>query len=174
MKDTTASGIAVHVISYTSLTGRVRKAPVSRPREKSAVPEELIKSLPHTHDPRDPTVYDMKDILEAKGGVTVDVERLFRRNGAMKKEMAEREKQFGQLAEETGGVAWLPETVNEMMLDAGEAALDIDSQYIVTYKPQRPLAEAKVGEYRKLDVISRRVGLRVRSRRGFLVIPAKP
>ena len=82
------------------------------------------------------------------------------------KEMAEREQEFGQLAEETGGVAWLPETVNEMMLDAGEAALDIDSQYIVTYKPQRPLAEAKLEEYRKLDVISRRVGLRVRSKIG--------
>ena len=169
IKDTTGSGIAVHVISYTSLTGRVHTVPVSRPREKSAVPQELILAMPHTHDPRDPQTYDMKDILQAKGGVTVDVDRLFRRSG-VKKEIAQRELEFGQLAEETGGVAWLPETVSEMMSEAAEAAHDIDSQYVVTYKPQRPLAEAKPGEYRKLDVISRRVGLRVRSRRGYVVV----
>ena len=169
IKDMTASGIAVHIISYTSLTGKARTAPVSRPREKSAVPEELILAMPHTHDPRDPKTYDMKDILQARGGITVDVDRLFRRSG-IKKEMAQREVEFGQLAEETGGVAWLPKTVSEMMSEAAEAARDIDSQYVVTYKPQRPLAEAKPGEYRKLDVISRRVGLRVRSRRGYVVV----
>ena len=54
IKDTTASGIAVHVISYTSLTAKVNTVPVSRPREKSAVPQELILAMPHTHDPRDP------------------------------------------------------------------------------------------------------------------------
>ena len=58
-----------------------------------------------------------------------------------------------------------------MMQEAAEAAHDIDSQYVVTYKRQRPLAEAKPGEYRKFDVISRRVGLRVRSRRGYGVTP---
>jgi VWFA-related protein len=169
IKDTTASGIAVHVISYTSLTGKANTVPVSRPREKSAVPQELILAMPHTHDPRDPKVYDMKDILQAKGGVTVDVDRLFRHSG-VKKEVAQRELEFGQLAEETGGVAWLPETASQMMSEAAEAAHDIDSQYVVTYKPQRPLAEAKAGEYRKLDVISRRVGLRVRSKRGYVVV----
>jgi VWFA-related protein len=169
IKDTTASGVAVHVISYTSLTGKANTVPVSRPREKSAVPQELILAMPHTHDPRDPTVYDMKDILQAKGGVTVDVDRLFR-HSEVKKEVAQRELEFGQLAEETGGVAWLPETARQMISEAAEAAHDIDSQYVVTYKPQRPLAEAKPGEYRKLDVISRRVGLRVRSRRGYVVV----
>jgi VWFA-related protein len=168
IKYTTASGVTVHFISYTSLTDKVPTAPVSRPREKSAVPQDLILAMPHTHDPRDAKVYDMKDILEAKGGVTVDVERLVHRTG-IKKEMAQRELEFTKVAEETGGVAWLPETVNGMILQAGAAARYIDSQYVVTYKPQRPLSEAKRGEYRKLDVISRRVGLRVRSRRGYVV-----
>jgi hypothetical protein len=60
-----------------------------------------------------------------------------------------------QLAEETGGVAWFPETAEEMIIEAADAARDIDSQYVVTYNPQRPLAEATPGEHRKLDVISR-------------------
>jgi len=97
---------------------------------------------------------------------------LVRRSG-VKKEIAQRELDFDQLAEETGGVAWLPEMVSEMMSEAAEAARDIDTQYVVTYKPQRPLAEAKPGEYRNLDVIPRRVGLRVRSRRGYVVTRAR-
>ena len=173
IKDTTASGIAVHVISYTALTDKVSTVHVSRPREKSAVPQELILAMPHTHDPRDPKSYDMKDTLQAKGGVTVDVDRLFRRSG-IKKEMAQRETEFTELAAQTGGVAWLPETTSEMTSEAAEAAQDIDSQYVVTYKPQRPLAEAAPGEYRKLDVISRRVGLHVRSRRGYVVVAGGP
>ena len=168
------SGIAVHVISYTSLKGVFTQKPVSRPREKSSVPQELIMSWPHTHDPRDPASYDLKEIVQAKGGVTVDVDRIFRRGGAPKKEIEKRVMDFDQLAEETGGVAWFPETANEMLLKAGDAAHDIDSQYVVTYKPQRPFAEATAGEYRKLDVISRRIGLIVRSRRGYVVNTGRP
>lgn len=51
---------------------------------------------------------------------------------------------------------------------AAEAAREIDSRYVVTYKPRRPLAEAKAGEYRRLDVLARRQGLLVRSRRGYV------
>jgi hypothetical protein len=116
----------------------------------------------------------MKDIVQAKGGVTIDVERIFRRGGAPKKEIEKRVLEFDQLAEATGGVAWFPEDASEMLLKAGDAARDIDSQYVVTYKPQRSFAEAPVGEYRKLDVISRRIGLRVRSRRGYVVNPGRP
>jgi VWFA-related protein len=166
------SAIAVHVISYTSLKGVFTQKPISRPREKSAVPQDLIISWPHTHDPRRPKEYDMKDTVQANGGGTVDVERIFRRGGASKKEIEKRVLEFDQLAEETGGVAWFPEDANEMLLEAGDAARDIDSQYVVTYKPQRSVAEAAAGEYRKLDVISRRIGLRVRSRRGYVVNPA--
>jgi hypothetical protein len=79
----------------------------------------------------------MKDILQAKGGVTVDVDRLLRRTG-IKKKMAQRELEFTKVAEETGGVASLPETMNGMILQTGAAARYIDSQYVVTYKPQRP------------------------------------
>lgn len=51
---------------------------------------------------------------------------------------------------------------------AAQVAREVDSQYVVTYKPRRPIAEAQAGEYRKLDVIARRLGLRVRSRRGYV------
>jgi len=55
-----------------------------------------------------------------------------------------------------------------MLREAAEAAREIDSCYVVTYKPTRPLADAKAGEYRKFDVLARRQGLVVRSRRGYV------
>jgi hypothetical protein len=56
------------------------------------------------------------------------------------------------------------------MIDEGEeVAREIGSEYVVTYRPTRPLAEAKPGEYRNVEVASRRVGLRLRSRRGYIV-----
>jgi hypothetical protein len=40
---------------------------------------------------------------------------------------------------------------------------------VVTYRPKRPLAEATPGEYRRIEVASRRVGLSLQARRGYVV-----
>jgi hypothetical protein len=55
-----------------------------------------------------------------------------------------------------------------MIEQAREVAREVDCQYVVTYRPRKPLTDAKPAEYRRLDVIARRVGLRVRSRRGYV------
>ena len=110
----------------------------------------------------------MRDLIEAKGGVTLDLERLFRRGKNPKEELEQKERDFGVLTEETGGVLLLPASAEEMTSRAAEVAREVDSQYVVTYKPLRPLAAAPPGEYRRLDLSSRRVGLRVRSRRGYV------
>ena len=54
-----------------------------------------------------------------------------------------------------------------------KAARLIDSQFVVTYKPRRARALAREGEVRRIDVVSRRVGLKLVSRRQY-VIPANP
>jgi hypothetical protein len=73
------------------------------------------------------------------------------------------------LAEETGGRIFLPKTGEEMVAQGGEVAREIGAEYVVTYRPTRPLALAKPGEYRNIEVASRRVGLYLRSRRGYVV-----
>lgn len=167
LKSLAVSGLTVHVISYTSLALKAKRPPTTRSREKNSVPEEGIMSLPRMPRSED-QVPDMRGIMEAKGGGVVDLDRLFRRRGALKNELARREAEFGELAAETGGALWLPSTADEMLRQAAEAAREIDSRYVVTYKPRRPLADAKAGEYRKLDVLARRQGLVVRSRRGYV------
>jgi hypothetical protein len=68
--------------------------------------------------------------------------------------MARNETEFRDIAAESSGVAWLPTDGQEMLNEATAAAHDIDSQYVVAYKPQRALSKADPGEYRKLDVIT--------------------
>src|SRR6266480_4548784 len=79
------------------------------------------------------------------------------------------EKWLTSLAEETGGRIFLPKSTDEMIDEGEEVAREIGAEYVVTYRPTRPLAEAKPGEYRKVEVASRRVGLHLRSRRGYIV-----
>ena len=73
------------------------------------------------------------------------------------------------IAEESGGQIFVPESTDDLLSEAEGVARDIGSQYIVTYRPTRALALAKPGEYRKVEVASRRVGLYLRSRRGYVV-----
>lgn len=81
----------------------------------------------------------------------------------------ESEVQLTEIADESGGQVFLPASTSEVVAEAAVVARDIGSQYVVTYRPTRPLAEAKAGEYRKVEVASRRVGLYLRSRRGYVV-----
>jgi len=163
------ANITTHVISYTSLGLTAKKPPVNRPRLKSATPEEVIVALPRMKMPNENTP-DLRDILEAKGGTVLDIDRLFRLGPSIKKELKQREKELNSLATETGGGFWLPASAEEMIRQAVEVAQEVDSQYVVTYTLQHPVTAAE-GEYLKLDVISRRVGLKIRARRGYLAKP---
>jgi hypothetical protein len=77
------------------------------------------------------------------------------------------------LAEETGGTIFLPKTSDEMLSEADKVAREIGAEYVVTYRPTRPLASASPDEYRRVEVASRRVGLSLRSRRGYVAGPQK-
>jgi len=79
------------------------------------------------------------------------------------------EKNLTAIAEESGGQILIPATPSDVLAQAETISRDIGSQYVVTYRPTRPLANAKSGEYRKVEVASRRVGLYLRSRQGYVV-----
>lgn len=161
-----AANITVHVISYTSLGLRTKRAIPTRPRVKSAVDKNLIMALPSTRFKEDPTP-DLKTLMETKGGFVIDLELLFRHK-EIKAELREREKEFVTLSEETGGSVWFPLSAGEMIDQATEVARSVDSNYVISYKPLRPFGSATVNDYRRVDVISRRVGLRVKARRGYV------
>ncbi|HVQ40422.1 MAG TPA: hypothetical protein VMS31_22965, partial [Pyrinomonadaceae bacterium] len=138
---------------------------------------DTVRQLPTSHDPissNDPTL---------PAGTTRSPTYVFnsirfdpamkRQRKAYEAELKKSQQTLTVLADETGGRIYLPKTSEEMLTQAKEAAKEIGAEYVVTYRPKRPLAAAAPGEYRRIEVASRRVGLSLRSRRGY-VVPAQP
>jgi len=163
-----AARSTVHIISYTEL--------VRQPRGKNSKSPITVGQLPTSSDPiriMDPTQPPGQSRSPSFGvGVRFDP-AMKRQRKAYEAEVKKSQQLLSDMAEETGGQIHLPKTSYEMVSQAKEAARDVGSEYVVTYRPKRSLASARPGEYRKVQVASRRVGLSLRSRRGY-VVPALP
>jgi VWFA-related protein len=158
-----AARATVHIISYTEF---VRQANDKQP------PNVATGMRPASSDPiaaNDPTL--PPGVTRSPSfGVAIRFDPAMKRvRKAYEAETRKSEKWLTDLAAETGGRIFLPVLTEEMIAKGEEVARDIGAEYVVTYRPTRPLAEAKPGEYRKVEVASRRVGLYLRSRRGYVV-----
>ena len=101
-------------------------------------------------------------------GVSVD-RKMKRVHRAYERAMKKGEERLKALTEETAGRLLVPGGEEEMYEQAGDVAREVDAQYVVTYRPKRPLARSPVTEYRRLRVSPRRIGLTLRARRGYVV-----
>lgn len=81
------------------------------------------------------------------------------------------EQRMTALVTETGGRISVPQSFDDMLKQSDEVAREIGAQYVVTYRPARPLSESKPGEYRRIEIASRRVGLHLSARRGYVTTP---
>jgi VWFA-related protein len=166
VKQLIAAQATVHVISYTAL---VRQAIAERknPGPVSAGNGKMVDPNIGAPDPTMPT-----DI--SRGGarvtlLTIDTDRAMRRWYKKYSDSTKtNEQRLTSLVEETGGQILLPTMTDDLLAQADAVSLDIGAQYVVTYRPTRPLASAKSGEYRRIEVAPRRTGLRLRSRRGYI------
>jgi len=164
LKRLQASNAVVHVISYTAVSRRSLKESraVLRERTKSTTPDDAVNSLPSDKG------YERLRDLHKPGGVTADVDPVRQiRVRDYESELSRADAQLKFLATETGGHFWLPESVEEMVADGVGAARLIDAQYVATYKPKRAVIGSAEGELRFIQVIPRRVGLRVVARRTY-------
>jgi VWFA-related protein len=163
VKKLIAARATVHVISYTEFVQQ--KSPkkdvmtAGGPRPASSDP---IRATDPTQPPgqnRSPSF-----------GISIRFDPAMKRQRkAYEAEVRKSEQVLKNIAEETGGKLMLPLNGDEMLAQAGEVARAIGAEYVVTYRPKRPLAEASPGEYRRIEVASRRVGLSLHSRRGYVV-----
>ena len=159
------SNVTVHVIGYGAL-GRKKidnqnlLVQITNKKRKSAkdIADELMYPNTQQEQKKWKKIY-----------VIVDTDFAMRKKRSAYKEATEQsEVWLRSLAEETGGLVFIPRSLEEMGPRAEEIAKEIDSQYVVTYTPKRPLAEATVEEYRRLNVASGVNGLHVRARRGYV------
>ena len=158
-----AARATVHIISYTEFVRQKNpknNAPVSvGPRPPSSDPITATDPTLPPGQTRSPSY-----------GISIRFDPAMKRQRkAYEAEVKKSQQALKNIAEETGGRMMLPVDSMEMLAQANEVARAIGAEYVVTYRPKRPLAEAQPGEYRRIDVASRRVGVSLQSRRGYVV-----
>jgi VWFA-related protein len=163
IKNLIAARATVHIISYTEFVQQKTDTKASSP---------ATGQRPPSSDPitaTDPTL-PPGTTRSPSFGIGIRFDPAMRRlRKAYEAEVRRSEQALKNVAEETGGRILLPINSQEMLAQASEVARAIGAEYVVTYRPKRPLAEATPGEYRRIEVASRRVGLRLYARRGYVV-----
>lgn len=155
----------VHVISYTSIGRKViqRQNPlvvVTNEKRKSA--QDVVNEILY------PTV-PWEEIRRRKIYVILDSDVGMRRQrNKYEAETKQSEKWLASLAEETGGMMVIASSEAEMIKQGAQVAREIDAQYVVAYRPKRPLALAVEGEFRSIKVATRRGGLQIHARKGYV------
>lgn len=164
IKRLAAARATVHIISYTEFVRQKKE-------EKSS--SSAIRQLPPASDPitaTDPTLPPGTTRNPSFRLKTITFDPAMKRQRkAYEADIEKSQQVLTSVAEETGGRIFLPKSSEEMITQAREAAREIGAEFVVTYRPKRPLADSSQGEYRRIEVASRRVGLSLRSRRGYVV-----
>ncbi|MDQ3130997.1 MAG: VWA domain-containing protein [Acidobacteriota bacterium] len=168
MRKLLSTDINVHVISYTKMETtdiEPRTKGVSNSPPPRAMPPEIAATLPN----------GVRDIATApKIGPTINLDRaMLKKMRERKQDLITSEKALSNLAENTNGEFILPETKEEMLEKSALVARIIDSSYVVTYVPKRPLSESRTSEERNIEVSSKRSGLQIQARRKLIIGESK-
>jgi hypothetical protein len=163
IKKLVAARATVHVISYTEFV---------RQKSDKKTTQLSTGQLPTSSNPismTDPTMPPGTTRSPAYGvGIRFDP-AMRRQRKAYESEVKKSQPVLASLADETGGKLLLPISSDEMLTQSNEIVRVIGAEYVVTYRPKRPLADARPGEYRRIQVQSRKVGVTLHSRRGYVV-----
>ena len=163
LKQLAAARATVHIISYTEFVLQ---------KKEGRTPGVSTGQVATARDPitaTDPTLPPGTTRNPSFGvGIRFDP-AMKRQRKAYEGEIKKSQQVLTSVADEMGGRIFLPLNREEMLAQAREAASEIGSEYVITYRPKRPLANSRPGEYRRLEVAPRKQGLTLRSRRGYVV-----
>src|SRR5438067_32997 len=168
VKQLIAAQATVHIISYTAL---IREAIAERNKKGPVSGGDGVQrtSTVGASNP-DPTMTSPEiNRSPSFRVITIDTDRQMRRwYKKYSQETEANEQRLKSIAEETGGQILIPSSSDDLLAQADLVAHDIGAQYVITYRPTRPLASAKAGEYRRIEIAPRRTGLTLRARRGYI------
>jgi VWFA-related protein len=173
IRELNSAQISVHILSYTVLARQALKGRNKIVRGGDGVQRDgNPASNPVANG--DPTLPPGSTRTPSFKIGSIDTDFAMRRKRKeYERATQDSETMLGEMAQESGGQIFLPDSAETLLSQADKISQDIGSQYVITYRPKRPLADAKPGEYRKVEVASRRVGLYLRSRHGYVVPDAK-
>jgi hypothetical protein len=159
-----STNINVHVLSYTELEQQV----VEQRRKSISGGGRRAIELPPGADIPIPGKVQPVPIM------TVNTDRaMIKKNNERGEALKRSQRELTQLTEDTNGVMYLPEKADDMPGKTTALAKNIDSQYVITYIPKRPLNESPKGETRVIEVTSRRDDVIIQARRKLLVNTGK-
>ena len=164
MENLLATDVNVHVLSYTSLERadiEPRTKGISKTPPPKAIPDEVAAQMP-------PGIIAMN---RGSHIMTINTDKAFlNKMRQRKQDLVSSEKYLSDLARDTNGEIILPESLDEMLDKTALIAKFIDSSYVVTYTPKRPLIDSPAGEIRDIEVTSRRPNLSVQAHRKLVVL----
>jgi VWFA-related protein len=161
--------VTIHVISYSSVSRAAMKER-EKPKELSGMAQSRQDMATVGIDPTRPPGMRGPGINPTNVNTGMKIDPGMRRvHKAYERAIQKGEERLKALAEETAGSLAQPTTEEEMFEKAAAVARDIGTQYVVTYRPKRPLATSPATEYRRVRVTPRRIGLSLRARRGYVV-----
>lgn len=169
MKQLNSMQVSVHIVSYTVLERQALQGQTKVLRGGDGVQRDSNPaSNPVANgDPTLPPGVTRSPSFKM-GSIDTDF-AMRRKRKEYERATRDSEERLVALAAESGGRILLPDSTESLLSQADSISRDIGSQYVVTYRPTSPLSTAKSGEYRKVEVTSRRVGLYLRSRQGYIV-----
>jgi len=161
--------VTVHVISYTALARTTLQANNKVVHGGDGVQRDgRPDSNPVANgDPTLPPGATRTPVFKI-GSIDTDV-AMRRKKKEYERATKDAEEKLAKIAEDSGGRIIVSETPENLLAQADSITRDIGAQYVITYRPKRPLSAAKPGEYRRVEVASRRAGLYLRSRKGYIV-----
>jgi VWFA-related protein len=164
-----AAQTTLHVVSYAEVA-RADLKQRRKPKEAVGMAQSRADMATVGIDPTRPPSMRGSGINppSVNTGLRIDPE-LRRRRKEYEREIGRGEERLRTLAEETGGRVLTPDSFEELIAQGADVAAEIEAQYVVTYQPKRPLRKAPATEYRRIHVGSRRLGLNLRARRGYVV-----
>lgn len=167
IRNVLATNINVHVLSYTKMEQDVL---TKRRKSISARKGPAIELPPGAGIP----IPGPKEQSNPPGGVTINTDRAMMRKIKQRGEdLALAEEDLTQLADDTNGEIYLPELREDMIEKTAVLAQNIDSQYVLTYLPKRPLNEVTREEERIITITPRRNDVQIQGRRRLLVRPQR-
>ena len=172
VKALVAAQATLHVVSFSEvglaeLQG-IRKQPKESPGMAQSRADIAVVGIDPTRPPGARVGGAGINPRTTGGGIVFDP-ALKRRRKSAEREMRRGETRLKTLTEETGGSLLAPDTMDDMVARGADVAAEIGAQYVVTYKPKRPLHAAPAAQYRRIHVGARRIGLTLRARRGYVV-----
>lgn len=172
-----ASGIAIHILSYTQIEfealkpqARIWREGEPNPRRvPDEVKEALIASLPL---PRSAAIDFIERVYPPRLlSILTDVPFIGSKRSQLR-DLSAGQVRLSALAEYSGGASFMPESLEELEEKSAAIASIIGSNFIITYEPRRPIAEAEDGEVRHIEVSSRNPDIRVHGNRRLVVFTA--